>query len=129
MPKRNGDDLAQTLLAKAAGDEIVLSKLIRDAETPDEVLGFHAQQAVEKLLKGVLATRRVDHPRTHDIDRLLEIVAEAGIELPQNAETLDALTPWAAAFRYEDASAERLDRSKALDAVTQVRAWAESQLG
>lgn len=129
MPKRNGDDLAQTLLAKAAGDEIVLSKLIRDAETPDEVLGFHAQQAVEKLLKAVLATRRVDHPRTHDIDRLLEIVAEAGIELPQNAETLDALTPWAAAFRYEDASAERLDRSKALDAVTQVRTWAESQLG
>lgn len=39
--------------AKAASDEAILSKLLGDSEVPDDVLGFHAQQAVGKLLKAV----------------------------------------------------------------------------
>ena len=44
------NSLAQLLLRKAAQDEFIVSKIIDDPETPDEALGFHAQQAVERLL-------------------------------------------------------------------------------
>jgi hypothetical protein len=42
---RNGHELARVLMRKAAGDEIVLERLIEDGDVPDDVLGFHAQQA------------------------------------------------------------------------------------
>jgi hypothetical protein len=38
---RNGDDLAQLLMEKAAGDEKILIRLIDD-DIPDDGLGFHA---------------------------------------------------------------------------------------
>lgn len=45
---RSGDDLAQLLMEKAAGDEKILLRLIDQDDIPDDGLGFHAQQAVEK---------------------------------------------------------------------------------
>ena len=42
---------AEILLRKAAQDEFVLTVLVPLPESPDEAIGFHAQQAVEKLLK------------------------------------------------------------------------------
>jgi len=50
MPQREHSEL---LLRKAAQDEFTVEKLIPDPESPDEVIGFHAQQAVEKILKAV----------------------------------------------------------------------------
>jgi HEPN domain-containing protein len=47
-------DHAEILLAKAAEDE---SLVIASLETPgisDSIVGFHTQQAVEKLLKALL---------------------------------------------------------------------------
>lgn len=43
------------LLRKAREDEFTVEKLIPDPASSDEVIGFHAQQAVEKVLKAVLA--------------------------------------------------------------------------
>jgi hypothetical protein len=42
-------------MKKAAGDEAILARLIEDADIPDDALGFHAQQAVEKMIKAILA--------------------------------------------------------------------------
>jgi predicted transcriptional regulator len=44
-------DLALLLSRKAAGDEDVVRRLIDIPEVVDETLGFHAQQAIEKLIK------------------------------------------------------------------------------
>jgi hypothetical protein len=46
---RSGDDLAALLIAKAAGDEKSLFRLIDEDDIPDDGLGFHAQQASEKM--------------------------------------------------------------------------------
>jgi hypothetical protein len=51
LPKRDGRDLARVLANKAAGDEAALDGLWQDSDVPDQVLGFHAQQAVEKRIK------------------------------------------------------------------------------
>ncbi|MBN1901081.1 HEPN domain-containing protein [Candidatus Sumerlaeota bacterium] len=36
---------------------IVLGKWLKDSEIADEILGFHAQQAAEKMLKALLACK------------------------------------------------------------------------
>jgi len=47
---------AQILLVKAAEDE----RAIGAPHLSDSILGFHAQQAVEKLIKALLAQLNVD---------------------------------------------------------------------
>jgi hypothetical protein len=64
---RSGDDHAQLLMEKAAGDEKILFRLIDEDDIPDDGLGFHAQQAVEKMIKAVLAHNEVSYERTHNI--------------------------------------------------------------
>jgi hypothetical protein len=54
---------ARLLLRKAAQDEFVLLKLIPDPASPDEMIGFHAQQAIEKMLKAVLAAKAIQYRR------------------------------------------------------------------
>lgn len=48
-PARSGADRSRLLMKKAAGDEAILARLIEDADIPDDALGFHAQQSVEKI--------------------------------------------------------------------------------
>ena len=40
---------------KPSRDERALDKLIPDPDSPDEIIGFHTQQAIDKLLTAVLA--------------------------------------------------------------------------
>ena len=45
---------AALLLRKAKQDQFTIEKLLPDPASPDDVIGFHAQQAVEKMLGWVL---------------------------------------------------------------------------
>ena len=54
-PKPDLRDLATRFSRKARSDEIALDKLAGDPDVPDDLIGFHAQQALEKLLKAALA--------------------------------------------------------------------------
>jgi hypothetical protein len=55
LPSPEAHELALLLVGKAEGDESILDRLLDDHDVPDDVLGFHVQQAVEKRLKAVLA--------------------------------------------------------------------------
>ncbi len=63
MPSPEAHELALLLVRKAEGDESILDRLLDDHDVPDDVLGFHVQQAVEKRLKAVLALNEVDYER------------------------------------------------------------------
>jgi HEPN domain-containing protein len=54
-------DRHDVLLRKASQDELVLERLLGDSDVDDDTLGFHAQQAAEKLLKAALAARALDY--------------------------------------------------------------------
>jgi HEPN domain-containing protein len=124
-------ELARLLLAKAAEDIYVLQRLAGDAEAPITAIGFHAQQAVEKSLKAVLAAREIAYPRTHDLEGLVELIEDNNIPLPPDAERLHHLTQFGADLRYgavpdETGASPALDRAWALNCARQVKAWAES---
>lgn len=91
----------EKLLAKAAQDEYVLDRLLPDVNAPIEVFGFHAQQAVEKLLKAALSAAGVHYTRTHRIAELLDLLRSNGTAVPQRFEESRHLTPFAVEFRYD----------------------------
>ncbi|HTD57603.1 MAG TPA: HEPN domain-containing protein [Solirubrobacteraceae bacterium] len=81
-PSPEARELALLLVRKAEGDESILDRLLDDADVPDDVLGFHAQQAIEKRLKAVLAFYGIDYDRTHSIGYLTSLLEHHGIDLP-----------------------------------------------
>ncbi len=64
---------ARLLMRKAKQDEFTIEKLMPDPAAPDDVIGFHAQQAVEKMLKAMLALSSIRYGRTHDLTELLDL--------------------------------------------------------
>jgi HEPN domain-containing protein len=124
-------ELARALAVKAEDDQYVLQRLAGDARAPAWVLGFHAQQAVEKALKAVLTMRGIEFPRTHNLSMLLELLRRAGVPLPPAGDDLVRLIPFGVALRYEDAVSSdeaELDRKWALDAVSGTLLWAKDVL-
>jgi HEPN domain-containing protein len=100
-----------------------------DPSAPDEVVGFHAQQAVEKLIKAVLSHRSVEYQRTHQLERLVTLLRNAGISYPPELSEAVALTPFAVEFRYDllpihDDAASAFDRRWAKRCVERIADWA-----
>lgn len=95
---------------------------------PDDLIGFHAQQALEKLLKAALASAGVVPPRIHDLGELAARLRDAGVDLPLSSNALREFVPWAVEFRYDDVLDERLDRATAKRTVAEVRAWLDRLL-
>lgn len=129
MSRLEGRDLAKVLARKAEGDAKVAGKLAPDPEIDDEAIGFHAQQAVEKWLKAVMALHGLEEARIHDLGRLLEILDSAGLDPPPGADRLDDLSIYAVPLRYADLlDAEPLDREATVALVTDVGGWAKGML-
>jgi HEPN domain-containing protein len=121
-------DRALELLALARGDEQAAS-VLDSADMGDGPVGFHYQQAVEKLLKALLAARDVDFPKTHDLVRLLRLARAEGYEVPLVEEDLAQLAPFAVTLRYEDLEAAKpLDRPRIKQLVQRLRSWVDGQL-
>ena len=98
---------ARAFLARADADLAAVRTLEKLDTVPDEIVGFHGQQACEKLLKAVLATHGIHFPRTHSIRFLLDLLADHGERSS------------AAATRCRSASA----RSKASNPTTSSSTW------
>lgn len=118
------------LLHKAGQDEAVMDALLGKPDIDDEVFGFHAQQAVEKLLKAWLSDRGVDYPKTHNLRAIVDLLVAAGQSLPDDLKDVDSLTPYATIYRYEDVPVSgSFDRKQVRQQVRRVRAYVESQIG
>ncbi|MGH2854552.1 MAG: hypothetical protein ACRDLF_10245 [Solirubrobacteraceae bacterium] len=64
MPNPDARELASLLERKATGDEAILEKVLDAPDVPDDALGFHVQQAIEKRMKAVLAFNEVEFQHT-----------------------------------------------------------------
>ncbi|WP_172601821.1 HEPN domain-containing protein [Sulfuricystis thermophila] len=124
-------DFARLLLDKARDDAYVVVRLCDDPAAPDWVIGFHAEQAVEKAMKAMLASREIEYPRTHNIAMLIELLRQNTLPVPPEADELPRLVPFGVALRYDDAAGEEnfpLDRTWARRMVSATIAWVERQL-
>ena len=74
-------DFVQQWLRKAKHDLSSASVLLGSDIESFESIGFHAQQAVEKLIKAVLVRHQVEFPKTHDIAQLRNIALKVEPDL------------------------------------------------
>lgn len=117
------------LARKAEGDAKAMRRLASDPEIDDAAVGFHAQQAVEKWLKAVMALHGLEEARIHDLGRLLELLSAADVKPPPGADRLDELTVYAVPMRYDELlDAESLEREATVALVDEVGEWAATRL-
>lgn len=90
----------QIYIQKAKQDLTLVEKNIDDNEIAPEIIFFHLQQAVEKILKAILDFNGVVFKKTHDLFELAELAAEQNISLPDFIDKLCELTPYAVEARY-----------------------------
>jgi HEPN domain-containing protein len=128
LPSPDARELASLLQRKAVGDEAILERLLDDHDIPDDALGFHVQQAVEKRLKAVLALNEIEFQHTHSIGYLTTLLEHHGIDNPEPREPLEDLTPWAVDARYDDQLSRSLDRVAVAKLITSVREWSDGLL-
>jgi HEPN domain-containing protein len=108
-------DLARGWLTKAESD-LVTARLMLDTSGPYDTACFHAQQAVEKVLKGFLAFHELAIPRTHDLEELQRLCLGAcGLQDIGDLD-LTQLTDYAVLTRYDFEFWP--DRATAAEAVT-----------
>ncbi len=97
-------ELSEALRALRMADKDIaaLDYIFEAAVVADSIVGFHAQQAVEKSLKAVLHACSAGFGRTHDLTQLCELVSAVGLKLPLPMETIAQLTPYAVTLRYDE---------------------------
>ncbi len=113
-----GRELAVELLQMATSDLKALENMLDSEVFDDRIFGFHAQQAVEKLLKAWLNCTGRTHPFTHDLGVLLHALEEQGADVEAWWSLVD-LNSYAVRFRYEmlPLGEEPLERQTLLDDV------------
>lgn len=65
-----------------------------------EDLCFDLQQCVEKSFKALLIAKNIEFPKTHSISKLIELLQENGITIPEELLEFTELTTYAVETRY-----------------------------
>lgn len=127
MPTPEEFEVADLFLRKAASDLAAARALAVDPDQHDDVVGFHAQQTVEKSLKAVMVLRGLEIPLTHNVALLTRLLDVGEEKPPDEVKEARSLNPWAVAMRYDELEAE-LDREAALRIASAALGWAQTQV-
>lgn len=120
---------ARALLERADADLAAVRALETVDTVPDEIVGFHGQQAAEKLLKAVLAANGIEFPRTHSLRFLLDLLADRGLAPPDQLHVIIELYPFGVQLRYEaPLDEEPLDRPAVRELLERLRDWTASHI-
>ena len=112
--------VAQEWITKAENDLKNAAHTIKlGSDCPTDTVCFHAQQCVEKYLKGFLVILETAFPRTHDIEVLISLLPK-GVRIPLTVFQQRQLTEYALLTRYPG-SYEPISLSEARDAVKLAR--------
>ena len=91
---------------------------------PLEIICYHCQQAIEKLLKGVLISKGVTIKKTHDLGLLAEMLKEYTEADEKYLEMCDDLTPYGVKIRYpQELFIEEYHVKKALEETQELYDW------
>ena len=116
------NETAKEWLEKASGDYQTAQREFRVVDSPNyDAVCFHAQQSIEKLMKGILIHLCVVPPRTHNLAQLYDILHPKYPNIHCTIEDLRLLTNSSAAFRYPGESADQQDANCAMEACKRMR--------
>jgi HEPN domain-containing protein len=93
-------DGARGYLSAARRDARALAHMFDENAFSLEIFGFHAQQAIEKGLKGLLCLRNIEPPFSHNLRHLLVLLESSGMPIDDLWDMV-ILTAFAVQFRYE----------------------------
>ena len=105
MNKNEIKNSADMFLYKAIID-LNSGKHLLEAYNADEIeidiekIYFELQQSAEKLLKSMLSKKKIQFPRSHDIEQIIELCKEHHILLTEDIECLIELNDYAVEGRY-----------------------------
>ena len=85
----------EIFILKAEQDISLVHEVIGNSNVAPEIMLFHIQQCVEKLIKALFSYNSVQFSKTHDLDELVDLALEHVIALPSFMETLTELSPYA----------------------------------
>jgi HEPN domain-containing protein len=88
-------------LTKAEGDLRNIDLVLPCDDAPLDTVCFHAQQAAEKYLKGLLTFYEIPFAKTHDLPELV-LLLPATSSVPTAVDDLSDLADAAVASRYPD---------------------------
>jgi HEPN domain-containing protein len=91
---------------------------------------FHAQQCVEKAIKALLIHLNIPFPRTHVLERLLDLLIASGIQVPSKVDDSFFLTQYAVQTRYPGVWEPITDQEAglALATASNVLTWVETHI-
>ncbi len=98
------DERVEKWLAKALNDLRAAEQLLK-APAPrivTEAVCFHAQQAVEKLIKAFLTFHEIPFGKTHHLEYLINLASKVEPSFLDLMEDVSKLTPYAVEVRYPD---------------------------
>ena len=121
--------LATEWLAKAEADYHSALRDYRARKYPNyDGAGFHAQQCIEKYLKGFLVHQQQPSPWGHDLLAIAEKCTPFFPELELHKPLLAILTKFAVRYRYPGESATKEDAKRAIRAMKQLRQLVRTHL-
>lgn len=110
-------------MEKAEGDHVSALRELRARKHPNyDSACFHAQQRIEKYLKGLLQAWQVPFSKTHDLTKLLDLCIARHPEWDVFREDFTLLTQYAVVFRYPGESAMKEETKQAVEVATTFRA-------
>ena len=103
---------------------------IRDPQVDLADLCFEAQQCAEKSIKAVFLKRGMNFPYVHDLQRLLRLLTDDGLQVPKYVRESSELTQYAHVMRYPGIADPVTVRQyrRAVRIAGSVLRWAERQV-
>lgn len=92
-------EVVRTWFKKAENDMLNAENTINP---PCDTICFHAQQCAEKYLKGFLAFYKIDFPKTHSVEYLVELCKQVIPEIETELENVEVLSSYGVEVRYPD---------------------------
>lgn len=89
-------------LEKALSDLRSAKKLSKDDDETLDTAAYHTQQCAEKSLKAYLSFKKQAIPRTHDLEKLLELCVHHDVSFKLLLSDALDLLPYATYTRYPD---------------------------
>ncbi len=93
-------DLAKEWFQKADNDLLNIENNLKSEKIPVDTVCFHAQQAVEKYLKGFLIYNDVDFEYVHDLEYLVDLSKEIDKDFEELYEIVKNLNEYSVIIRY-----------------------------